>query len=91
MWNRVAARVRRVQEPPERLDADQEGGQGSRYDDTCLGEVAAKLEMVQRNGAESDDEGEQQEEVESEEEDESEATAATSRAGTVTHDSIDAT
>ena len=51
--------------PIKKVDKDHD-------DDTCLGEVAAELEMVQRNDAESDDEGKQQEEVESEEEDESE-------------------
>ena len=42
-------------------------------DETCLGEIAAELEMVQRDGVESDDEGEQEqgdEEDEDEDEDE---------------------
>ena len=44
-------------------------------DETCLGEIAAELEMVQRDGVESDDEGEQEqgdEEDEDEDEDEDE-------------------
>ena len=39
---------------------------------TCLGEVAAELQMVQREGVNSDDEGEGEGEEEEESEDEKE-------------------